>query len=109
MYKASANATAEMIWVEALLNVLGVKLHDKLCIWCDNIDATHLSANLVFHARTEHIEINFHFVHERVANKRLDIRVVSSKYQVADGFTKALPVRNLHELRRNLNLVSRLD
>jgi hypothetical protein len=56
---------------------------------------------------TKHIEIDFHFVRERVAAKKLAIRFISSK--VADGFTKTLPVRNLHEFRRNLNLVPSLD
>jgi histone deacetylase 1/2 len=103
-YKALANATAELIWVEALLRELGVKLQQKPCLWCDNLGATYLSVNPVFHARTRHIEIDFHFIRERVASNRLDIRFISSKDQVADGFTKALPVRNLDEFKHNLNL-----
>jgi histone deacetylase 1/2 len=108
-YKSLANATAEMIWVEALLNELGVKLREKPCLWCDNLGATFLSANPVFHARTKHIEVDFHFIRERVAAKRLAINFISSKDQVADGFTKALPIKNLYEFRRNLNLVPSLD
>jgi histone deacetylase 1/2 len=104
-YKALANATAELIWVEALLTKLGVKLKVKPSLWCDNLGATYLSANPVFHARTKHIEIDFHFVRERVANNQLVIRFVSSKDQVADGFTKALPVNKLDEFKRNLNLL----
>jgi hypothetical protein len=60
----------------------------------------------VFHARTKHIEIDFHFVRERVAKHLLDIRFVQSKDQVADGFTKALPVKQLDEFKRNLNLTN---
>jgi hypothetical protein len=104
-----ANATAEMIWVEALLRELGGRLRERPCLWCDNFGATYLSANPVFHARTKHIEIDFHFVRERVAEKKLDIKFVSSKDQVADGFTKALPIKNLHEFRRNLNLHQSLN
>jgi hypothetical protein len=44
------------------------------------------------------------FVRQRVANKLLDIKFISSKDQTADGFTKALPVKNLDAFRRNLNL-----
>jgi histone deacetylase 1/2 len=58
----------------------------------------------VFHARTKHIEIDFYFVWERVANHNLSIRFVSSKDQVAYGFTKALPIKMLEEFKRNLNL-----
>jgi hypothetical protein len=98
-----------LIWVEALLIELGVKLLKKPSLWCDNLGATYLSANPVFHARTKHIEIDFHFVRERVANNRLAIRFVSSKDQVADGFTKALPAKKLDEFKRNLNLSKGLD
>ena len=87
-----------------LLCELGVTLKEHPCLWCDNLGATYLSANPVFHARTKHIEIDYHFVRERVANKSLDIKFISNKDQVADGFTKILPVNALAEFRRNLNL-----
>jgi hypothetical protein len=108
-YKALANATAELIWVEALLAELGVRLKQKPTIWCDNLGATYLSVNPVFHARTKHTEIDFHFVRERVAKNQLAIRFVSSNDQVADGFTKSLPVKKLVEFKRNLNLSRGLD
>ena len=103
-YKALANATAEIIWVQSMLRELGVKCTQAPCLWCDNLGATYLSANPVFHARTKHIEIDFHFVRERVANRQLEIRFVHSRDQVADEFTKALPTRNFEEFTRNLNL-----
>ena len=104
-YKALANATAEIIWVQSILKELGVKSSQAPCLWCDNLGATYLSANPVFHARTKHIEIDFHFVRERVANKLLDIRFIHSRDQVADGFTKALPTRSFEDFKHNLNLM----
>jgi histone deacetylase 1/2 len=104
-YKSLANATAEMIWIEALLKELGVKVRWPLRLWCDNLGATYLCANPVFHARAKHIEIDFHFVREKVARRQLEIRFVSTKDQIANGFTKALGTRMFEKFRSNLNLV----
>jgi histone deacetylase 1/2 len=68
------------------------------------LGATYLSANPVFHARAKHIEIDFHFVRERVLNKQLEIRFVPSRDQIADGFTKSLSVRSFEEFKYNLNI-----
>ena len=106
-YKSMANATAEMIWVEQLLGELGVKLKSRPRLWCDNLGATYLSANPVFHARAKHIEIHFHFVRERIARRQLEVRFIPTKDQVADGFTKALPQRKFEEFKNNLNLVEK--
>jgi histone deacetylase 1/2 len=108
-YKALANAAAELIWVEAVLDELGVSLKEKPCLWCDNMCATYLSANPVFHARTKYIEIDYHFVCKRVANKQLSIKSISSKDQVADGCTKALAVKDLDEFKHNVNLSESCD
>ena len=103
-YKAMANATAEVIWIQTLLRELGIKSPPVARLWCDNIGATYLSANPVFHARTKHIEVNYHFVRERVAQGLLDIRLISTNDQVADGFTKSLTTQKLQNFRHNLNL-----
>ena len=105
-YKALANATAELMWVQTLLQELGIQAPRAAKIWCDNIGAKYLSANPVFHARTKHIEVDYHFVRERVARKLLDVEFASSKDQVADGFTKPLPVQQMEMFKNNLNLSS---
>lgn len=103
-YKALANATAEIMWVQTLLQELGVESPRAAKLWCDNLGAKYLSANPIFHARTKHIEVDFHFVRERVARKLLEIAYISTKDQVADGFTKAIPVRQMEMFKNNLNL-----
>jgi len=106
-YKALADATAEIIWIQVLLRELWVSLHKPPSLWCDNIGATYLTANPIFHRRMKHVEVDYHFVRERVAMKQLDVRIISSKDQLADIMTKALPAPVFTFLRNNLNLVER--
>jgi hypothetical protein len=74
-------------------------------LWCDNLGATYLTANPVFHAWTKHIEIDFHFVRERVSAGELDVRFISSNDQLADVFTKPATRQMLDRFKTNLNLV----
>ena len=103
-YKALANATAEIIWLRSLLQELHVLQDSPPILWCDNIGATYLSSNPVFHARTKHIEVDYHFVREQVAQKLLQIKFVSSKDQLADVFTKPLPLPAFQSCLRNLHI-----
>ncbi|WVZ92938.1 hypothetical protein U9M48_038968 [Paspalum notatum var. saurae] len=103
-YKALANATAEIMWIQTLLHELRIQCPPQAKLWCDNMGAKYLSSNPVFHARTKHIEVDYHFFRERVASRLLDIDFVSTSDQVADGFTKALTVRKLENFKYNLNL-----
>jgi hypothetical protein len=53
--------------VADLLKEIGIPQPRAACLWCDNTGATYLSTNHVFHGRTKHIEVDYHFVCERVA------------------------------------------
>jgi hypothetical protein len=61
-YKSLDNSIAKVMWVQTLLDELGVSQSKAAVLWCDDIGATYLSANPVFHARTKHIEVDYHFV-----------------------------------------------
>jgi hypothetical protein len=103
-YKAMANATTEVMWIQILMDELKMPSPKTARLWCDNMGAKYLSSNLVFHARTKHIEVHYHFVRDRVLQKKLDVRYISTKDQVADGFTKGLTQQKLEEFKNNLNL-----
>ncbi|XP_019189876.1 PREDICTED: uncharacterized protein LOC109184336 [Ipomoea nil] len=63
-YKALADVSAEVTWVVSLLQELGLQSGQSSTLWCDNLEATYLCANPVFHVRTKHVEIEYHFVRD---------------------------------------------
>jgi hypothetical protein len=73
-------------------------------LWCDNLGAKYLTENPVFHARTKHVEIDFHFVREQVAKKLLEVRFIGTGDQLADSFTKPVLAKRLRTFRYNLNI-----
>ena len=103
-YRALAIASAKLCWVRSLLKDLGIYLTDPPVLWCDNVSALAIASNPVFHARTKHIEVDFHFVRERVLRKNLVVKFVSTVDQLADIFTKSFPTHRFLELRHNLTV-----
>jgi hypothetical protein len=102
-YKAVA-AAAELTWIQSLLSELGVTSPHRPVLHCDNIGATYLTSNPLYHARTQHIEIDYHFVRDMVAKKLLDVCFISGKDQLADVLTKPLLAVRFGILRSNLNV-----
>ncbi|XP_019196065.1 PREDICTED: uncharacterized protein LOC109189898 [Ipomoea nil] len=103
-YKALADVAAEVTWLVSLLREIGFPPDSAPGLWCDNLGATYLCANPVFHARTKHVEIDYHFVRDKVAKKELQVHFISTKDQLADIFTKPLASARFSLLRDKLNV-----
>lgn len=85
-----AHATCELLWLNHLLQELHFCEVDLMELVCDNQSTLHLSSNLVFHERTKHIEVDYHFLREKIVTGTIKIAFVDSNYQLADLFTKSL-------------------
>ena len=105
-YRAVANRVAEATWLRQLLQELRAPLRRATLVYCDNISAVYMTSNPVQHQRTKHIEIDIHFVQERVAVGDLRVLHVPTSSQYADIFTKGLPSSLFMEFRTNLNVCS---
>ncbi len=76
-----------------------------IVIYCDNISSILLANNLVYHAKTKHIEVHYHFIREKVLAKEINLIHVSTKDQVADIFTKALGTDKLKKFQKMLGVL----
>jgi hypothetical protein len=89
-YRALANTASEVVWLLHILRDLQFPLQGSPVLLCDNNSAIFLAENPVAHKRAKHIDIDYHFVRELVAARKLRVGHVSTSLQVADIFTKGL-------------------
>ena len=74
-------------------------------LYCDNKSAIDLSKNPEYHARTKHIDIQYHFVRDEIENRVFTLKYINTKAQLADALTKALDINSFRDFTRNVNLV----
>ncbi|GKA66081.1 ribonuclease H-like domain-containing protein [Tanacetum coccineum] len=103
-YRGVANAVAETSWIRNLLRELHTPLFTATLVYCDNVSAVYMSANPVQHQRTKHIEIDIHFVRDKVAAGHVRVLHVPSRFQYADIFTKGLPYPLFTDFRSSLSV-----
>ncbi len=104
-YKGVVITACEVIWLQKLFLDLGQSMDTLVVIYCDNISSILLANNPVYHARTKHIEVHYHFIREKVLAKEIDLIHVSIEDQVADIFTKALGTDKLRKFRKMLGVL----
>jgi hypothetical protein len=105
-YRAIANDAAEASWLWQLLVELHTPPSQSTLIYCDNFSAVYLSTNPIQHQRTKHMEINLHFVRDRVAMGEVRVLHVLTTSQFADIFTKGLLSSTFTEFCSSLNITS---
>ncbi|XP_021995350.1 uncharacterized mitochondrial protein AtMg00810-like [Helianthus annuus] len=105
-YRGVANAVAEASWLRNLLLELHVPIVKATIVYCDNISAVYLSENHVQHHRTKHVELDIHFVREKVQIRHVKVLHVPSSSQFADIFTKGLPRTLFEDFRSSLSVRS---
>jgi hypothetical protein len=89
-YRAMVGTCCELTWLRYLLTDLHMPVSDPVTLHCDNQAALHIAKNPVFHERTQHIEMDCHFIRDKILRGEIVTRYVISSQQLADVFTKAL-------------------
>jgi len=89
-YRGVTNVVAETCWIRNLLLELQCRVTKATIVYCENVSAIYLSENIIQRQRTKHIEMDIHFVRDKVAKGHVLVLHVPSRYQIADIFTKGL-------------------
>ncbi|GJR14992.1 ribonuclease H-like domain-containing protein [Tanacetum coccineum] len=91
-YRSMTSATCEVIWLSNLLGDMGVKNLLPVVMYCDNSSALQIAANLVFHEKSKHFEIDVHLVREKVASSVIKTEKIYTTQQIVDILTKGLDI-----------------
>jgi len=78
-------------WITGLLKELWLELNEPVKIYCDNKAAISIAHNPIQHDRTKHVEVDWHFIKEKIEAGQITTPFVSTKQQLKDIFTKGLP------------------
>jgi hypothetical protein len=74
-----SSTMSELIWVKQLLNDLNITIQSPIKLFYDNQEVCHIASNSLFHERMKHIEIDRHFIREKIQTKKIEIPFVRSK------------------------------
>lgn len=108
-FVAAATCSCQAIWLRRMLDVIGSQQHSPTIIYCDNISTIKLSRNPVFHGRSKHIDVRFHFLRDLCLEGVIELRFCKTEDQVADIMTKALKQPAFKKLRSMLGVCSLQD
>ncbi|CAM8937083.1 unnamed protein product [Rhodiola kirilowii] len=105
-YRAMSQSVCEIVWIRQLLSEIGFKITTPAKLWCDNQAALHIASNPVFHERTKHIEVDCHFIREKLADNTISTAYVTTNEQLGDIFTKALNGVRVNYMRNKLGMIN---
>nr|GEW82310.1 ribonuclease H-like domain, reverse transcriptase, RNA-dependent DNA polymerase [Tanacetum cinerariifolium] len=103
-FMAATGAACQALWLKRLLSELTGWKEERITLKVDNVLAIALVRNPVFHGRSKHIDICYHFIRECVENGHINVEHVSGELQRADILTKALPRLKFVTMRQMLGV-----
>lgn len=103
-FRAMAQGICELLWLKIILEDLRIKSDEPMRLYCDNKSAISIAHNPVQHDRTKHIEIDRHFIKEKLDSGLICTPYVSSQDNLADILTKGLNNNNFERIVSKLGM-----
>ena len=100
-------AAQESVWLVQLMKDLNQITSEEVVIYCDNESAIKLEENPMFHARTKHVEVHYHFIREKVLRGEIYLVLVQTNEQPSDILTKGLCLEKFSKFRKKLGMIDR--
>jgi hypothetical protein len=104
-YIAASDASKEAVWLRKLVSGLFGDKIEMTVVHCDNQSCIKLTENLVFHDRSKHIDMRYHYIRDLVQRKTVKLQYIATSEQVVDILTKPLTSRQFVQLRGKLGVV----
>ena len=104
-YVAACSASCEVVWMWKLLSDIFDLQLDATCIHCDNQSCVKFSENPVFHDKSKHIEIKYHYIRDMVQRGAVKLLYVATEEQIADVLTKPLARLKFEYFRERLGVL----
>lgn len=105
-YRSMASTVCELQWLTNILTELHVPYTTPALLYCNNASAIHIANISSFHERTKHIDLDCHFVREKLRQHLFRLLPVPSRQQLVDVFTKPLDFKPFTENLSRLELYS---
>ena len=104
-YVAACSASCEAVWLRNLLSDLFDIQLDATCIYCDNQSYVKLSKNLLFHDKSKHIKIKYHYIRDMVQRGAVKLQSVAMDEQIADVLMKPFARVKFEYFREKLGVL----
>ena len=107
-YVAASMASRELVWLRRLIQSFQQDLTSPTLLYCDNQSAISLTKHDVFHSKSKHIEIHYHYIKLEVKKKTLLLQYCPTDNRIADIFTKALSASKHEDFTTQLRILRSL-
>ncbi|GMI96958.1 hypothetical protein HRI_003365100 [Hibiscus trionum] len=104
-YRALSHGICEGMWLQRLMGELKLSYTKPITLYCDN-QAVSIAHNPVHHDRTKHVEIDRHFITEKINKGEVCVSYLPTRQQVADVLTKSLSRKMFEEIMGKLGLIN---